>query len=77
MYCVLKETLSVLVIVSVIVGLSIADLPDSQVDQYDHHQKKAFLEAYNKAYEEYDHDEHKTFAVAHKAAKQAGNKEKG
>ena len=35
----------------------ISDLPKSQVDQYDKHQKKVFLEAYNHAYEEYDHDE--------------------
>lgn len=53
----------------------ISDLPKAQVDQYDHHQKKAFLEAYNKAYEQYDHDEHRAFAVAHKAAKQAGKKD--
>ncbi len=54
----------------------ISELPKSQVDQYDEHQKRAFLEAYNHAYEEYNHDEHKAFAVAHKAAKQAGKKEK-
>lgn len=51
---------------------SISDLPDSQVDQYDEHQKKAFLEAFNNAMEEYD-DESRAFAVAHKAAKQAGD----
>lgn len=50
----------------------ISDLPESQVDQYDHHQKKAFLEAFNHAYDEYDHDESKAFAVAHHAAQQAG-----
>lgn len=49
----------------------ISDLPKSQVDQYDHHQKKAFLEAYNSAYEEYGHDESRAFAVAHSAAKKA------
>ena len=49
----------------------ISDLPKSQVDQYDHHQKKAFLEAFNSAYDEYDGDESKAFAVAHHAAKQA------
>lgn len=54
----------------------ISDLPKSQVDQYDRHQKKAFLEAYNSAYEQYDHDEQKAFAVAHTAAKQAGKKRK-
>lgn len=52
----------------------IADLPKSQVDQYDDHQKEAFLKAYNHAEQEY-HDEHQAFAVAHAAAKQAGKKE--
>lgn len=50
----------------------ISELPKKQVDQYDQHQKKAFLEAFNNAYEEYDHDEERAFATAHKAAKQAG-----
>ncbi|HET7621176.1 MAG TPA: ChaB family protein [Gemmatimonadaceae bacterium] len=49
----------------------ISDLPKSQVDQYDKHQKKVFLEAYNHAYEEYGHDESRAFAVAHAAAKKA------
>jgi cation transport regulator len=53
----------------------IADLPKAQTDQYDHHQKEAFLKAFNKAYEEYNHDESRAFAVAHHAAKQAGKKE--
>ena len=52
----------------------ISDLPQAQVDQYDRHQKKAFLEAFNSAYEQYGHDEQKAFAVAHTAAKQAGRK---
>jgi cation transport regulator len=52
----------------------ISDLPNSQVDQYDAHQKKAFLEAFNNAEKEY-HNEHQAFAVAHHAAKQAGKKE--
>jgi len=51
---------------------SVADLPKAQVDQYDAHQKKAFLEAFNNAFEEYGHDESRAFAVAHHAAKQAG-----
>ncbi|HEX6533034.1 MAG TPA: ChaB family protein [Gemmatimonadaceae bacterium] len=55
---------------------NISDLPESQVDQYDHHQKKAFLEAYNHAYEEYGHDESRAFRVAHAAAKRAGEHEK-
>jgi cation transport regulator len=54
----------------------ISDLPKSQVDQYDTHQKRAFLEAYNHAYDEYGHDEGRAFAVAHHAAKEAGKKEK-
>ena len=54
---------------------SIEDLPQAQTDQYTPHQKKAFLEAFNNAYEEYGHDEGRAFAVAHHAAKQAGSKE--
>jgi cation transport regulator len=50
---------------------SISDLPEAQVDQYTQHQKKAFLEAFNSAYEQYDRDESRAFAVAHTAAKQA------
>ena len=53
---------------------SIADLPQTQVDRYSDHQKTAFLEAFNKAYEQYRHDEHRAFAVAHHAAKQAAAK---
>lgn len=56
---------------------SIAELPAAQVDPYDTHQKRAFLEAYNHAHEEYGHDEHRAFAVAHAAAKRAGAKERG
>ncbi|GAA5532525.1 cation transport regulator [Deinococcus metallilatus] len=54
---------------------SISDLPQSQVDQYDHHQKEAFLKAFNSALDEYGGDEHRAFAVAHAAAKKAGAKE--
>jgi cation transport regulator len=54
---------------------TIADLPKPQVDQYTHHQKEAFLKAFNSAYEQYAHDESKAFAVAHHAAQQAGKKE--
>ncbi len=53
----------------------ISDLPKAQTDQYDQHQKDAFLKAFNKAYEEYGGDESRAFAVAHHAAKQAGQKE--
>ena len=54
---------------------TVEDLPKAQTDQYSPHQKKAFLEAFNNAYEEYGHDESRAFAVAHHAAKQAGSKE--
>ena len=50
----------------------LSELPRNQVDQYDHHQKEAFLKAFNSAYEQYHHDESKAFAVAHNAAQQAG-----
>lgn len=53
----------------------VSDLPKAQTDQYDQHQKEAFLKAFNKAYEEYNHDESRAFAVAHTAAKQARKKE--
>jgi len=50
---------------------SIEELPKAQTDQYTPHQKKAFLEAFNNAYEEYGGDERRAFAVAHTAAKHA------
>ena len=53
---------------------SVKDLPEAQTDQYNAHQKKAFLEAFNKAYKEYGGDESRAFAVAHAAAKRAGSK---
>jgi cation transport regulator len=53
---------------------SVADLPKAQTDQYNPHQKKAFLEAFNNAYKEYGGDESRAFAVAHSAAKKAGEK---
>jgi cation transport regulator len=53
---------------------SIDDLPKAQTDQYNVHQKHAFLEAFNHAYEEYGGDEHRAFAVAHAAAKRAGER---
>ncbi|WP_027481142.1 ChaB family protein [Deinococcus pimensis] len=52
------------------------DLPRSQVDRYDEHQKEAFLAAFNNALREYGGDEHRAFAVAHAAAKKAGEKER-
>ena len=54
---------------------SVADLPKTQTDQYNAHQKEAFLKAFNSAYEQYGHDESRAFAVAHHAAQQAGKKE--
>jgi cation transport regulator len=54
----------------------ISDLPEAQTDQYTPHQKKAFLEAFNNAYEEYGGDESRAFAVAHSAAKKAGGTKK-
>ncbi len=54
---------------------TLADLPAAQVDQYDHHQRRAFLEAFNHALKTYHGDEHRAFAVAHTAAKRAGEKE--
>jgi cation transport regulator len=53
---------------------SVDDLPKAQTDQYNAHQKKAFLEAFNNAYQEYGGDEHRAFAVAHAAAKRAGER---
>ncbi len=53
---------------------TLAELPEAQVARYDHHEKRAFLEAFNHAYEEYGHDEHRAFAVAHAAAQRAGAK---
>jgi cation transport regulator len=53
---------------------SVSDLPKAQTDQYNEHQKKAFLEAFNNAFREYHGDEHRAFAVAHSAAKRAGEK---
>jgi cation transport regulator len=47
---------------------TISDLPKSQVDQYSHHQKEAFLAAFNNAMKEYDGDESRAFATAHAAA---------
>ena len=50
---------------------TISDLPEQQVDQYSTHQKHAFLEAFNNAYEEYNGDEGRAFATAHAAAQRA------
>ena len=53
---------------------TVEDLPKNQVDQYNAHQKDAFLKAFNNAFEEYKGDEHRAFAVAHSAAKKAGER---
>lgn len=53
---------------------TIGDLPKAQTDQYNEHQKRAFLEAFNSAYKDYGGDEHRAFAVAHAAAKRAGER---
>jgi len=50
---------------------SVGDFPEAQTDQYNAHQKEAFLKAFNNAYEEYGGDESRAFAVAHAAAKKA------
>jgi cation transport regulator len=50
---------------------TISELPREQVDQYSTHQKHAFLEAFNNAYEEYNGDERRAFATAHAAAQRA------
>lgn len=53
---------------------TIRDLPQAQTDQYNDHQKEAFLKAFNNAHNEYGGDEHRAFAVAHAAAKRAGER---
>jgi cation transport regulator len=55
----------------------ISDLPEAQVDQYSTHQKHAFLEAFNNAFEEYDGDEGRAFATAHAAAQRAPERKDG
>jgi cation transport regulator len=52
----------------------ISDLPQAQVDQYSHHQKEAFLEAFNSALKQY-REESRAFAVAHSAAKRTLEKD--
>lgn len=52
----------------------ISDLPKEQVDQYSHHQKEAFLKAYNSAMDQYG-EESRAFAVAHSAAQKAPKKD--
>jgi cation transport regulator len=47
---------------------------EGQTDQYNPHQKEAFLKAFNNTCKEYRGDESRAFAVAHSAAKKAGEK---
>jgi cation transport regulator len=51
---------------------TIQDLPREHTDQYDGHQKEAFLKAFNGAYRKYHHHEARAFEAAHMAALKAG-----
>lgn len=53
---------------------SIEELPEALVRGYDEMQRRAFLEAYNRAYEKYSQDEATALASAHQAAKEARKK---
>ena len=53
---------------------TIQDLPKEQTDQYDGHQKEAFLKAFNGAYQKYNHDEFRAFEAAHMAALKAAER---
>jgi cation transport regulator len=50
---------------------TIQELPKEHTDQYDGHQKEAFLKAFNGAYQKYHHHEARAFEVAHLAALKA------
>ena len=50
---------------------TIQDLPREQTEQYDGHQKEAFLKAFNGAYQKYHHHEARAFEAAHMAALKA------
>ena len=51
---------------------TIQDLPREHTDQYDGHQKEAFLKAFNGAYRKYHHHEARALEAAHMAAIKAG-----
>ncbi len=51
---------------------TVDDLPAAQVDQYDAHERRAFLEAFDSAWEQYGHDDHGALGVAQGGAKGAG-----
>ena len=53
---------------------TIQDLPREHTDQYDGHQKEAFLKAFNGAYRKYHHHEARAFEAAHLAALKAGDR---
>ena len=53
---------------------TIQDLPPEHTDQYDGHQKEAFLKAFNGAYRKYHHHEARAFEAAHMAAIKAGER---
>jgi cation transport regulator len=53
---------------------AISDLPKAQTDQYNEHQKEAFLKEFTNAFKEYGGAEGRAFAVAHAAAKRAGDR---
>ena len=51
---------------------TIQDLPREETEQYDGHQKEAFLKAFNGAYQKYNHDASRAFEAAHTAVRKAG-----
>lgn len=53
---------------------TIQELPSEHTDQYDGHQKEAFLKAFNGAYQKYHHHEARAFEAAHMAAIKAGER---
>ena len=53
---------------------TIQDLPPEHTDQYDGHQKEAFLKAFNGAYRKYHHHEARAFEAAHLAALKAAER---
>ena len=52
---------------------TIQDLPAEHTEQYDGHQKEAFLKAFNGAYQKYHHHEARAFEAAHMAAIKAAS----
>jgi cation transport regulator len=53
---------------------TIQELPREQTEQYDGHQKEAFLKAFNGAYQKYDRDEARALEAAHLAAIKSGER---